>query len=168
MQGLDLPVVIVTTRANVPEPPTDREITMENSDSRDVTPRPRGSWPLLLLVCGAGGVLLYFAHSVFIPIALALLIALVLSSPVEALHRRGLPRSVSATLILVAFIALTGAAVDRLWEPAQQWLAGAPRTAKIIAQKVGPVAQVLRRIDLVTDRAEHLTDPGAGTSAAPA
>jgi predicted PurR-regulated permease PerM len=145
-----------------------QEITMDNSDSRDVAPRPRSSWPLLLLVCGLGGVLLYYAHSVFIPIALALLIALVLSSPVEALHRRGVPRSVSATLILVLLIGLTGAAVDRLWEPAQQWLAGAPHTAKIIAQKVGPVAQVLRRIDLVTDRAEHLTDPGAGTSAAPA
>jgi predicted PurR-regulated permease PerM len=103
---------------------------------------------------------------VFIPIALALLIALVLSSPVEALHRQGLPRSVSATLILIIFFGLTGAAVDRLWEPAQQWLAGAPRTAQIIAQKVGPVARVLHRIDAVTDRAEHLTDTGVGTTAA--
>jgi len=162
---LDVSVAFVAT--NVPDSRW-IERSMENSNSRDVTPRPKSSWPLLLLVCGLGGVLLYYAHSVFIPIALALLIALVLSSPVEALHRRGLPRSVSATLILVMLIGLTGAAVDRLWEPAQQWLAGAPRTAKIIAQKVGPVAQVLRRIDLVTDRAEHLTDPGAGTSAAPA
>jgi predicted PurR-regulated permease PerM len=141
-----------------------RELTMETSDSRDPAPRPRSSRPLLVLVCGLCGALLYFAHSVFIPIALALLIALVLSSPVEALHRQGLPRSVSAILILVAFMVLTGAAVDRLWEPAQQWLAGAPRTAKIIEQKVGPVSRVLRRIDAVTDRAEHLTDAGAGTS----
>jgi predicted PurR-regulated permease PerM len=145
-----------------------REMTMETSDLRDPPARPRSSRPLLALVCGLCGVLLYFAQSVFIPIALALLIALVLSSPVEALHRQGLPRSVSAILILVIFFGLTGAAVDRLWEPAQQWLAGAPRTAKIIEQKLGPVARVLRRIDAVTDRAEHLTDAGVGTSAAAA
>jgi predicted PurR-regulated permease PerM len=139
---------------------------METDDLGNPAPRPRSSRALLALVCGLCGVLLYFAHSVFIPIALALLIALVLSSPVEALHRQGLSRSVSATLILVTFIGLTGAAVDRLWEPAQQWLAGAPRTAKIIEQKLGPVARVLRRIDAVTDRAEHLTDAAAGASAA--
>jgi predicted PurR-regulated permease PerM len=141
-----------------------RETIMQTSDSRDAAARPRSSRPLLVLVCGLYGVLLYFAHSVFIPIALALLVALVLSGPVEALHRQGLPRSVSATLILIIFLGLAGAAVDRLWEPAQQWLADAPRTAKIIAQKVGPVARVLRRIDAVTDRAEHLTDTGGATS----
>jgi predicted PurR-regulated permease PerM len=137
-------------------------------ETRDVTPRPRSSRPLLVLVCGLCGVLLYFAHSVFIPIALALLIALVLSSPVEALHRQGLARSVSATLILIAFFGLMGAAADRLWEPAQQWLAGAPRITRIIEQKLGPAARVLRRIDAVTDRAEHLTDSSAGTSPAAA
>src|SRR5580658_6340054 len=137
-------------------------------ETRDVTSRPRSSWPILVLACGLCGVLLYFAHSVFVPIALALLIALVLSSPVEALHRQGLPRSVSATLILIIFFGLTGAAVDRLWEPAQQWLAGAPRITRIIEQKLGPVARVLRRIDAVTDRAEHLTDSSAGTSPAAA
>jgi len=142
-----------------------REMPME---TRDVTPRPRSSWPILVLVCGLCGVVLYFAHSVFVPIALALLIALVLSGPVEALHRQGLPRSVSATLILVIFFGLTGAAVDRLWEPAQQWLAGAPRITRIIEQKLGPVARALRRIDAVTDRAEHLTDSSAGTSPATA
>jgi predicted PurR-regulated permease PerM len=137
-------------------------------ETRDVTSRPRSSRPLLVLVCGLCGVLLYFAHSVFIPIALALLIALVLSSPVEALHRQGLARSVSATLILIVFFGLTGAAVDRLWEPAQQWLAGAPRITRIIEQKLGPAARVLRRIDAVTDRAEHLTDSSAETSPAAA
>lgn len=142
------------------------ETTAYTGDGREVAARPRSSRPLLVLVCGLCGVLLYFAHSVFIPIVLALLFALVLSSPVEALHRQGLPRSVGATLILIIFLLLTGAAVDRLWEPAQQWLAGAPRTAKIIAQKIGPVARVLHRIDAVTDRAEHLTDPGVGTPAA--
>ena len=136
--------------------------------SYPATPRPRSSWPLLLLVCGLSGVLLYFAQAVFIPIALAVLFALVLSSPVEALHRRGLPRSLSAILILVIFLGFVGIAVDQLWAPAQQWFAGAPRTVRIISQKLGPVARVLHRIDAITDRAGHLTDAGAGTPSAPA
>jgi predicted PurR-regulated permease PerM len=125
------------------------------------------SRPLLVLVCILCGVVLYVAQAAFIPVALALLFALVLSSPVEALHRQGLPRSVSATLILVIFLGLTGGAVNLLWEPAQQWLAGAPRIVKILEKKVGPVARVLHRIDAVTDRAGHLTDARDGTTPTP-
>jgi predicted PurR-regulated permease PerM len=131
-----------------------------STGSYPITPRPRSSWPLLLLVLGLCGVLLYFAQAVFIPIALAILFALVLSSPVEVLHRYGLPRSLSAVLILVIFLGVIGVAVDQLWTPAQQWLAGAPRTVRIISQKLGPVARVLHRIDAVTDRAGHMTDGG--------
>ena len=54
-----------------------------------------------LLVIGALGLLLYEAHAAFTPIALALLFALILSSPVEALHRWRVPRGVSALLILI-------------------------------------------------------------------
>jgi predicted PurR-regulated permease PerM len=132
------------------------------------TSRPRSSWPLLLLVCGLCGVLLYFAQAVIIPIALAILFALVLSSPVEALHRRRLPRSLSAVLILVIFLGILGVAVDQLWTPAQQWFANAPRTVKIISQKLGPVARVMRRIDAITDRAGHLTDASGATPTVPA
>jgi predicted PurR-regulated permease PerM len=49
-----------------------------------------------VLVLGALGLLLYVAHVAFIPIALALLFALVLSSPVEALHKHRIPRGLSA------------------------------------------------------------------------
>ncbi|HSY09004.1 MAG TPA: AI-2E family transporter [Steroidobacteraceae bacterium] len=118
---------------------------------------------LLVLVYGLWGVLLFFAQAVVIPIALAVLFALVLSSPVEALHRKGLPRSVSAVLILLIFLGAIGLAVDQLWAPADQWLAGAPHTVKIISQKLGPMVRVLHRIDAITDRAGHLTDT-AGSS----
>ena len=67
----------------------------------DPTERPKASWPLLLLVCGFTGLLLYEAQAVFIPIGLAFLFSLVLSSPVESLHRLGMPRPLSALLILV-------------------------------------------------------------------
>ncbi len=122
---------------------------------------------VLVLVCGLCGVLLYVASAAVIPIALAVLFALVLSSPVEALHRKGLPRSLSAVLILMIFLGLIGLAVDQLWSPAQQWLSDAPRTVRIISQKLGPVARVLHRIDSITDRAGHLTDVSTGVASVP-
>jgi predicted PurR-regulated permease PerM len=133
-------------------------------DPRNAATVARTSKPLWVLICALAGVLLYFAAAAFIPVALALLFALLLSSPVEALHRQGLPRSVSAILILMIFLGLTGGAVNLLWDPAQQWLAGAPRIVKIIEHKIGPVARVLHRIDAVTDSAGHLTDAGASAS----
>ena len=132
-----------------------------------VPPRPRSSVALRLLVSGLAGALLYFARGAFIPVALAVLFALLLSSPVEALHRKGLPRSVSALLILALFLGLVGGTVNLLWEPAQEWLVAAPRTSLIIQRKLGPVARVMDRIDGVTSRAGHLTDTGAGAAPAP-
>lgn len=112
-------------------------------------------------------VLLYFAHAAFIPVALALLFALVLSSPVEALHRKGLPRSLSAVLILFSVVGVATVAVSLLRAPAQEWLAAAPRTVRIIEQKFRPTADVLHQIDAVTDRAGRLTDGGESEKTSP-
>jgi predicted PurR-regulated permease PerM len=130
--------------------------------------RPRSSAALLLLVCGLAGALIYIARGAFIPVALAVLFALLLSSPVEALHRKALPRSVSALLILAIFLGLVGGTVNLLWEPAQKWLAAAPHTSLTIQRKLGPVARVMHRIDVVTNSAGHLTDAGASASASAA
>lgn len=136
--------------------------------------RPRSTTASILLVSAFAGSLLYFAHAVFIPIALALLFALLLSAPVEALNRQGLPRSVSALLILMIFLAVIGTAVNLLWGPSQAWLAAAPRTSQTIQRKIGPAARIMQRIDALTRGADHLTDeknlpapPSAAPSAAP-
>src|ERR1700722_18139749 len=83
-------------------------------------PRPRSSLAVVVLAAGFGGALLYFAHAVFVPIALAILFALLLSGPVEVLHRKKLPRTVGAALILLVFLGVAGVTVDLLWDPAQQ------------------------------------------------
>lgn len=130
--------------------------------------RPRSSTALICLVSGLAVALLYVARDAFIPVALALLFALLLSGPVEALHRKGLPRSVSALLILAIFLGFLGGAVNLLWDPAQQWLAAAPRTSLTIQRKLGPLARLIHRIDLVTSRAGSITDTGPGTAPAKA
>ncbi|HEY6923389.1 MAG TPA: AI-2E family transporter [Steroidobacteraceae bacterium] len=138
------------------------------SSPESVTSAGRTSAALIILASIALGALLYFGHEVFIPVALALLFAVVLSSPVEGLHRWGLPRAVGGFVLLLVVVGLIGAATDALIEPAQQWLASAPRTLQVIEKKVRPAAKVLHRLDDLTTRAGALsgTSPAKSEGAA--
>ena len=100
-----------------------------------------------LLVWGPVGLLLYVAHTAFVPLALALLFALVLSGPVEALHRHRVSRSLSATFILVIALGMMSGLVNLMWTPSQQWLTKAPQTMATIKVRIRPVAQFMNRLE---------------------
>ena len=120
----------------------------------------------MLLVFGALGLLLYFAHFAFIPIALALLSALVLSGPVEALHRHRVPRSLSALLILAVALGVFGAALTLLWKPAQYWYAEAPTTIRTVKQRFAPIAKVMNRVGDISTAAGTIATSAAAHPAA--
>jgi predicted PurR-regulated permease PerM len=129
---------------------------------------------LLVLATVTVGALLYFGHEVFKPVALALLFALVLSNAVEGLHRFGLPRAVSAFLMLLILITGIGAATDALIEPAQKWLASAPSTLQVVERKIRPVERWMHRLEGLTHRAGEMggahvppAGPGGPPAAAP-
>ena len=133
----------------------------------------RASRALVVLATLAVAAMLYFGHEVFIPVALALLFAMVLSNAVEGLHRWGLPRAVSALLMLLILISGIGAATDFLMEPAQQWLANAPRTIQVVERKIRPIERWMHRIEGLTHRAgemggQHGPLPPPETAPAPA
>ena len=113
-----------------------------------------------LLAWGAFGLLLYVAHTAFVPIALALLLALVLSGPVEALHKYRVSRSLSAMLILVTVLAVMAGTVNLMWEPTQEWFAKAPQTMITIKQKVSPIAKIMSRLDDLRKNAANLGAQG--------
>jgi predicted PurR-regulated permease PerM len=130
-----------------------------------------------LLLAGAIGLLLYVAHVAFIPVALALLIFLVLSGPVEALHCRKVPRSVGAAVIMAAILGIMVALVNFMSEPAQKWFAAAPHTFRLIERKIRPFEQFMARIGELRNAAGNLgsapqpaqaTPPAAPAPAAPA
>ena len=111
---------------------------------------------ILLFLIGA---LLYVAHTAFIPVALAMLAGLILSSPVEALFRLGLPRGLSALLILITALAAVAGLVALIWTPSQQWYASAPHTLSVIQRKFTPVARLMSHIEQLTDRAGKVGAP---------
>ena len=118
---------------------------------------------LVALSACAVTALLYVCHEVFVPVALALLFALVLSSAVEALHRGGIPRGVSAFLMLLVLLIIIGGTLSAVAGPAQQWFASLPQTLQTIERKLRPAQRALSRIELLTSRADALAsaNPGA-------
>src|ERR1700742_854392 len=139
-------------------PDTQLSETPPAVDRSAASPRylARASRALLVLASVAVAALLYFAHEVFIPVALALLFAMVLSNAVEGLHRIGLPRAVSAFLMLLILATGIGAATDALIEPAQKWLASVPTTLQVVERKVRPVERWMHRMEGLTHRAGEM------------
>ncbi|HEX3912918.1 MAG TPA: AI-2E family transporter [Steroidobacteraceae bacterium] len=123
-----------------------------------------------VLVGGAIGLLLYVAHVAFIPVALALLISLILSGPVEALHTRRVPRSVSAALIMAVILGIIIALLNAMSEPAQKWFAAAPHTVRLIEHKIRPFEQIMARIGELRNSAGNIgsAPPSAKEAPAPA
>jgi predicted PurR-regulated permease PerM len=119
---------------------------------------------LLLLVGG----LLYVGHAAFIPIALALLMALILSGPVEALHRLGMQRGLSAALILVLTLGALIGMASVLWTPLQNGYDNAPKTLAIVQAKVRPVAKLVQHLEELTSRATATNAQRPGPVTVPA
>jgi predicted PurR-regulated permease PerM len=132
--------------------------------TRAARPKSRKVTSVRLLVAGAIGVLLYYAHTAFVPVALALLLALVLSGPVEALHSWRVPRGVSAALLMIGILGILAALVNFVSIPAQQWFAAAPHTLRVIEKKIRPLEQVMSRVDELRNSAGHI---GSSNHAAP-
>jgi predicted PurR-regulated permease PerM len=123
----------------------------------------RSSTAIRTLAILALGTFLYFAHAVVIPVVLAILFALILTAPVEALYRYRIPRGVTALALLLAGLGLLSGAIDLLSAPAQKWWDSAPQTLRTIERKLAPVSKWVGQVELLTDRAGRL-----GPSPAPA
>ncbi len=119
-------------------------------------------------MAGAVGLLLYFAHVAFIPVALALLIFLVLSGPVEALHCRNVPRGLGAAVIMAAILGIMIALVNFMSEPAQKWFAAAPHTFRLIERKIRPFEQFMAKVGELRNSAGNLGSAPQAPQAAPA
>ena len=133
-----------------------------------VTPA-RTARSLQILAAVAVGALVYMAQEALAPVAIAILLSLVLATPVEALYRRGVPRGLSALLILLIFVGLVGESVDLAWKPAQNWWAAAPQTFRTIESRIRPMTLWVQRLSALTSRPGQAAQPAApDQKAAPA
>ena len=137
-------------------------VSARRHTGRSVT---RALWILTICIAVAA---LRIGRELLVPIVLALLITLVLSGIVEFLRRYGVPRGLSAVVLLVLTGAAVGGMLHAVWPPAQQWMAGAPRVLRTIEHKTRPAQSVVRRIDAIVRRASALAGsvdpPAAGAT----
>jgi predicted PurR-regulated permease PerM len=124
--------------------------------------------PLWILAVCALIATLRLGRDALIPVALAVLIALVLSGVVEALRRYHIPRGLSAVVLLMIVAVAVSGVVNMIWTPAQQWIESAPRVLRTIEHKVRPAQSLVRRIDAIAKRATALADLDGNSAAAPA
>jgi len=135
------------------------------------TPTPLADTTLrkavILLSILAVGALLYLAQDVFIPVAIALFLALLLSPAVDRLQKWHVRRGMAVGIVLIIVFAAAGAAINAVWTPATQWLARAPQTIKQIDPRLRPLREMFARVDDVAARAGRLTQgPIANTKPA--
>ncbi|HLW23505.1 MAG TPA: AI-2E family transporter [Steroidobacteraceae bacterium] len=144
-------------------------MTATKALERASAPPPGKAVRVLILI--AVGVLLYLGHAAFIPVALAALIALVLSGPVEYLRELGVPRAPGALLLLLVIGGTVAGIATMLAEPAKHWVADAPHTLRVIARKMRPIEQLATRVEeqrLAATRIATAERPAPPQQAAPA
>ena len=90
------------------------------------------------------GAVLYFAQDVFIPVAIALFLALLLTPAVDRLQRWRMPRGVAVAIVMFVVFAAAALAINAVWTPATEWLARAPQTMRKIDPRLQAAARDVR------------------------
>jgi predicted PurR-regulated permease PerM len=123
---------------------------------------------IILLSFLAVGVVLYFAQDVFIPVAVALFLAMLLNPAVDRLQRWHMKRGFAVAIVMIVVFAATALAINAVWAPATEWLARAPQTMRQIDPRLKPLREMFERMDEVAVRAGRLTQGDAAVADMPA
>jgi predicted PurR-regulated permease PerM len=135
---------------------------------QEPTPNPKLVKAVWLLAVMAVGAVLYFAQDVFIPVAVALFLALLLTPAVDWLQRLRMSRGVAVAIVMFVVFATAAVAINAVWGPATEWLARAPQTMRQIDPRLRPLREMFERVDAVAERAGRLTQGGSVVSGKPA
>jgi len=100
---------------------------------------------------------LYLAQDIFIPVAMAVFLAMLLTPAVDRLQRWGLRRGLAVMVVMFVVLASVVSALNAAWSPATEWLARAPQTMRKIDPRLQPLRDVFARVDAVAERAGRLT-----------
>lgn len=107
----------------------------------------------ILLMIGT----LYFARGFFLPVVLALLVALTFNPLVRYLSRRGIPAFASAIVLVIGLFAALGSASLYLADPISRVIADTPAIADRIEQRFEHLRGPLSKIMNLTEQVEEMT-----------
>ena len=116
---------------------------------------------ILALAVMAGFSTLYFARAIFIPIALAILLNLLLGPLVRRLARAGIPDAVGSALVLLLFLGSVGLTAFQLATPAAGWINGMPESLRKLEYKLRDVRETVQEVKKTTEQVEKMTEGAA-------
>jgi predicted PurR-regulated permease PerM len=118
------------------------------------------SWALpgifLIMVFAA----LKVASEFFVPMAMALLLNFLFASVVRSMSRLRIPESISAAVVLLAFVGSILFGVYQLAVPAAEWMAKFPDSMRQIETKLRAVKQSIQKVTRASQEVEKLADFG--------
>ena len=101
------------------------------------------------------------ARGVLLPVRIAILLTLLLSSPVRWLRRWRIPERLGAGLVLFGMLGIVIGAGALLISPAADWVNAAPATLQKVQQKVRLIAKPLAALQQALERMERAAAPAA-------
>ena len=114
---------------------------------------------ILMVLVGAS---FYAAAAFFMPVVLALLLALTLSPLVRWLHRRGMGEGLAAALVVLMLTLGIGSAFAALGTPFIDLVDNAPRMASEVREKFEQIREPLETVTDVADQVDDATSGGSG------
>ena len=110
----------------------------------------------LALTAGAGIILaipfaLRSGSEFFLPVTIALVIAVAMVPLLEWLERRGLPSPVAALLCVLLFLGLANAAIASVIVPATEWFARLPSRIQLIRKNLSPLIDIYSSFERFVD-----------------
>jgi predicted PurR-regulated permease PerM len=132
----------------------------------DVTPRPRASWPAIVLAAVAILAVLQIARDVIVPTVFALMLALLLRPLLRRMKRWNVPNGVSAFVLIAVVVAIFIAAIGGLAGQAQRWLSDAPETLRSVKNMLPTGTGTMGDIKEASEAMDELTK-GKGNSEVP-
>lgn len=110
----------------------------------------------LALTAGAGIILaipfaLRSGAEFFLPVTIALVIAVAMVPLLEWLERRGLPSPLAALLCVLLFLGLANAAIASVIVPATEWFARLPSRIQLIRRNLSPLIDIYSSFERFVD-----------------
>jgi predicted PurR-regulated permease PerM len=134
----------------------------------DVAPRrPLASRPLVVLAWLASLGAIYVARGVIIPVALAVLLALLLRPILRRLRRLHVPDILSAFVSVAIVAALFGMAMLTVARQGQRWLAEAPQTVERVRNMLPRGKGPLGNLRVAAEAVQGLAQPEAAQTPVP-
>ncbi len=96
---------------------------------------------------------LHLGRDFFLPLMLALFLALLLRPVVQWLRKIRIPASIAPLFVLGVLLVGSGAAMYQLWGPAYEWVARAPQDLRKLDSKI---RKLMRSVESVTRTAQQV------------